>query len=107
MVVHVLVNTFKIQCYNALAFMHWVNIGKYKILICNVQNSCREKVFATILTTVMGKAINLNASDWTEIYKSNICHLKHKKFAEFKFKILKHILPSRNKVSKWQKICFA
>ena len=46
-------------------------------------------------------AVNLNASDWTEIYKSNICHLKHKKFAEFKFKILHDIL--RNKVSKWQK----
>ena len=47
--------------------------------------------------------VNLNASDWTETYKSNICHLKHKKFDEFKFKILHDILPSRNKVSKWRK----
>ena len=47
--------------------------------------------------------INMNTLQWMEVYKVNACDVKYKKFAEFKFKILHDILPSRVKISKWQK----
>ena len=47
--------------------------------------------------------ISLCNSDWQIIYMTNFKELKYRKFSEFKYKILRNILPCGKLVARWNK----
>ena len=51
----------------------------------------------------MGEDVLLEKSDWTNIYKNNVCEVVDKNVAEFNYKLLHNLLCNNYLLSKWKK----